>query len=161
MVDVVNVVGSAGAQLFIGTKAADPLTDDYVEIGEIVNWPAYGRNYELVTHNPINNRKTFKLKGSFNDGSVELTVGRVPSDPGQARLIAALDDVSRTQGDYNFKAEVADDAGGSDDTPTTQYFVAGVFSYTTIFDQVNAVTNAAVRLEINGAITEVAAVDVT
>jgi len=161
MVDVVTVTGSAGMNILIGTKAADELTDDYVEIGDVTNVPPYGKEYQVVTHNPINNRKTFKLKGSFNEGRLELTMGRVPSDAGQARLIAARDDESRTNGDYNFKVEAADDAGGSDDSPTIQYFRGAVFSYTTVFDEVNSVWRAVAAIEIEGEITEVAAVDVT
>ena len=120
----------------------DALT--YVAIGEIVDGGEFGRSYELVTHNPIGTRQTVKRKGSFNDGQLTLQLARVPSDTGQAALLAALDS------DLNSSFEITLQDG------TTQHFIAQVLSYTTNLGNVNQITGATVVVEITDSIVETA-----
>lgn len=154
-----TVQTAAGTRIYIGGKTeSDPQNEtSWNEIGEVVNFPNFGRVYNLVTHNPVNNRKTFKFKGSYNDGSLDLEIGRDTSDAGQAAAKTALDDDDA----YNFKIELGDDPGDdTGDEPTTFYFRGRVFSYTTNIGSVDSIVGANLMIEIDGSITEVAAVDV-
>lgn len=117
----------------------------YTDVGEIVDMGSWGREYNLVTHNPIGDRRTVKLKGSYNDGQVQLQLGRDLSDAGQTLLQTALNDDS----DYYIKVAFQD---GS-----VQYFAAKVMSYTTDAGNVDQVTGATVSIEISNDIIEVAA----
>ena len=124
------IVQTAGARLYIadpGAIVASP--DPWTEVGEIASLGEFGRVYNEVTSEAINDRKVRKFKGTYNDGSLAITLNRDPSDAGQADLISALDD---TISDYNFRIEFDDDdpdGGGS--LPTRIVFKAKVLSYTT------------------------------
>jgi len=86
---------SAGATLKI--SAGVPATFDaagyaalsYTTVGEITNFGELGREFTLVTHNPVANRATFKLKGSFNEGSIDLQLALDTDDAGQVLMKAA------------------------------------------------------------------------
>ena len=113
-----TVQTAAGSVISIGTTASDHLVDSYTAIGEVVTIPEFGRVYNLVTHNPIAARNTTKIKGSFNDGSVALDIGKDPNDAGQAAaLVARESDLA-----YNFKLELNDAGPGTDDTPDDLLF---------------------------------------
>jgi hypothetical protein len=115
----------------------------YSAVGEIVDAGEYGRTYNLVTHNPLDSRKTVKKKGSYNDGTMTLQVARDPSDAGQAILVTALDSDS----DHSFKVTLQDG--------TIQYFAAQVLSYTTGVGSADQITNATIQIELTDAIVEV------
>jgi len=115
----------------------------YSVVGEIVDAGEYGRTYNLVTHNPLDSRKTVKKKGSYNDGTMTLQVARDPSDAGQAILVTALDSDS----DHSFKVTLQDG--------TIQYFAAQVLSYTTGVGSADQITNATIQIELTDAIVEV------
>lgn len=114
-------------------------------IGEVTDLGEFGREYSLVTHNPLGSRQTVKRKGSFNDGSIAMTVARVPSDSGQAELIAALD----SDDNYSFNVTLQDG--------TELYFVGQVMSYTANVGSVDQITSASITIEITDEIVEVAA----
>jgi hypothetical protein len=141
---------SAGSKVHIGTTvAASSLAqyeaDTYQEIGEIVTIGEFGRVYDEITHTSIGNRATRKFKGAYNDGNLQLGLGRDAADAGQAAARAALDD----DNDYNFKIELNDDSvGDTDSAPTTFYFRGKVMSYTTNIDGVNAVVQSTIAIGI-------------
>lgn len=114
----------------------------YTAIGEVTDLGEFGREYNLVTHNPLGDRRTVKRKGSYNDGAVSMTLARVPSDAGQALLIAGLD----SDNSYSFKVTLQDG--------TIQYFTAQIMSYTTNIGGVDQITSASVTLEIDDDIIE-------
>ena len=116
----------------------------YTEIGEVTDIPEYGKAFTLVTHNPLGNRKTVKRKGSFDNGSVTLQMARVPSDAGQDIGLDALE----SDDSYSFEVVLQDG--------TTQYFTAQVLSYTTNIGSVNQITAAAMQIELDRDIVEVA-----
>ncbi len=87
-----GVVQSAGAKLYIGTKAANGASDTYTEVAEIESFGEFGKTYQSVKFNPVGNKRTQKLKGSYDEGSLSLTLGRVPDDAGQTALQLAVDD---------------------------------------------------------------------
>ena len=117
--------------------------NDWVGVGEIVDFGEFGREYNLVTHNPIGDRRTIKRKGSYNDGSVPLVMARVPgTDAGQDLLRTARDDDSS----YYFKVTYQD--GG------VMYYSAQVMSYTSNLGSVDNIVQASCNLEIDNDIIE-------
>lgn len=142
---------SAGTKLSV--SAAAPATYNatgfaaltFTEVGEITNMGSFGKTYNLVTHNPLGDRKTVKRKGSYNEGELALQMARVPDDAGQTVLIAGLD----SDNSYSFKVELQD---GS-----IQYFSAQIMSYTTNIGTVDQITAAEVSVQIDNTIVEVAA----
>ena len=113
-------------------------------IGEVTDLGEFGREYSLVTHNPLGDRQTVKRKGSYNDGSISMTVARVPSDAGQTLLQDALD----SDDNYSFNVTLQDG--------TELYFAAQVMSYTSNVGSVDQITTASVTIEITDEIVEVA-----
>jgi hypothetical protein len=114
-------------------------------VGEVTDLGEFGREYSAVTHNPLGDRRTVKRKGSYNDGSVAMTVARVPGDAGQTLLQNGLD----SDDNYSFKVTLQDG--------TVLYFEAQIMSYTTNVGTVDQITTASVSLEITNDIIEVAA----
>ena len=146
-----NAFTSAGTT--ISVVDSNPATYDqagfealtYILIGEVTDLGEFGREYSAVTHNPLGDRRTVKRKGSYNDGTVAMTVARVPGDAGQTLLTTGLDS------DDNYSFEVVLQDG------TTLYFEAQIMSYTTNVGSVDQITTASVSLEITNDIIEVAA----
>lgn len=141
---------SAGTTISIGAAPAsynqagfEAVT--YTEIGEITDIGEFGKEYNLVTHNPVGNRQTFKRKGSYNTGQLTLSMARVPSDAGQSDLIDARD----SDDSYSFKVVLQDG--------TALYFTGQVMKYTTNVSGVDSITAASVTVEIDSDVIEVAA----
>jgi len=136
----------------IGIVSGDPASYDatgfealtFDLIGEVTDLGEFGREYSLVTHNPLGDRQTVKRKGSYNDGSISMTVARTPDDAGQTTLQAALD----SDDNYSFNVTLQDG--------TELYFSAQVMSYTANVGTVDQITTASVTIEITDEIIEVA-----
>lgn len=137
-----SVFTSAGTT--IGIVAGAPATYDatgytaltFVPIGEVTDLGEFGREYALVTHNPVANRGTVKKKGSFNEGSITLQLGLDTDDAGQILAKTA----SNSDADYSFAV-------------TTQngdkyFFRAQVMSFKVSVGGVDTITNATIMLEI-------------
>lgn len=120
----------------------DALT--FTGIAEITDAGEFGRTYNLVTHLRLDERRTLKRKGSFNDGQMTLQLARVTSDVGQAALVTALDSDS----DSSFEVTLQDG--------TILYFTGQVLSYTTNVGNTDQITGSTVTVEITGDIVEVA-----
>src|SRR5574343_1403208 len=133
---------SAGTTL--GVSASNPATFDasgynalsWTAVGEVTNLGEFGREYNLVTHNPVGNRGTVKKKGSFNEGSISMQVGLDTDDAGQILAKSA----SGSDNDYAFEL-------------TTQngdkyYFQAQVMSFKVSVGSVDSITSATITLEI-------------
>lgn len=141
---------SAGST--IGIINAAPATYDaagyaaqiHVEVGEVVDIPEFGKEYNLVTHNPLKDKRTRKKKGSYNNGSFTLNLARAPGDAGQALALTALDLVTPS----SFEVTLQDG--------TKLYFMALVMSYKTSIGSVDSITAASITLEIDSEIVEVA-----
>ena len=147
-------VAFTSAGTTIGITSTAPATYDdnstdglptltYTEIGEVSDLGEFGREYNVVTFNPLGDRRTVKRKGSYNDGSVSMTVARVPGDAGQSILQTALD----ADSSYYFDVELQDG--------THLYFAAKVMCYTTSVGSVVQLTTASVILGITNDIFEV------
>lgn len=120
-----GVATAAGARLYIGTTASDGSTDSYTEVGEVASLGEFGRTYAEVTWSPINSRGIQKFKGSYNDGSMAVGLGRDINDAGQAAMKVALD----VDADYNFKVVANDDLPVTTATVTITIAAPGVVSW--------------------------------
>lgn len=117
----------------------------YTDIGEVVTLPEYGKAFNLITHNPLSDRKTYKFKGSYNNGSVTVQIAKDSDDAGQVIVSAAAD----SDNSYSFEVTLNDG--------TVQYFTAKVMSYTTNVQDVNSITGSTMQIEIDSDVVEVAA----
>ncbi len=137
-----TVRSSAGTTIKI--SAAAPATFDstgyaaltLTTIGEVTDLGEFGREFALITHNPIGSRGTVKLKGSFNEGSIQMQLGLDTDDAGQILAKTA----SLSDADYSFCI-------------TTQngdkyYFQAKVMSFKVGVGGVDSVTAATITLEL-------------
>jgi hypothetical protein len=128
----------------IAVSAGAPATHDgpgyaalsYTAIGDVTDLGEFGREYALVTHNPIGTRGTKKFKGSFNEGSLALQVGLDTDNAGQDLLYTA----SGSDADYAFRI--------TSQTGDVYYFQAKVMSFKRNFGGVDQITAATITLEI-------------
>lgn len=143
---------SAGSKLYICTTNAPPATFDaagfgaqtYVEVKELTNIGMIGEVFSLVTHEPVGDPTVYKFKGNANSGQLALQGARAPTDPGQAKLLTALQDPLA----YSFKLTLGGGASGS--PQATLYFQGQVMSYQNNVGSVNQITAFDTNLEITG-----------
>lgn len=137
-----SVRSSAGTTIKI--SASTPATFDaagytalvMTPIGEVTDLGEFGREYNLITHNPLGSRGTVKKKGSFNEGSINVQLGLDTDDAGQILAKAA----ALSDADYSFCI-------------TTQngdkyFFQAQVMSFKVGVGSVDSVTSATMLLEL-------------
>lgn len=108
----------------------------WTAIGEVTDLGEFGREFNLVTHNPLGSRGTVKKKGSFNEGSITLQLGLDTDDAGQ--ILAKTAHLS--DNDYSF--EIATQNGDK------YYFQAQVMSFKVGVGGVDQITAATIMLEI-------------
>ncbi len=125
---------SSGAPLTFNAAGYEDLT--FTSVGEITDLGEFGREYALVTHNPVGTRGTKKFKGSFNEGTMNLTLGLDTDDAGQILMKAA----SSSDSPYSF--EVTTQNGD------TYYFQAMVMSFKVGIGSVDSITTASCTLEL-------------
>jgi len=121
---------SAGYTTLFTTSPVPALVGEVTDLGE------FGREYALVTHMPVGNRGTQKFKGSFNEGTITLSLGLDTDDAGQIIMKAA----TLSDNDYSFMV-------------TTQngdkyFFRAQVMSWKVGVGSVDSITTATATLEI-------------
>ncbi|WP_207479574.1 hypothetical protein [Arenibaculum pallidiluteum] len=150
------VITSAGTKLYVAGAhtTADSVAEydalTWVEVGEVTNFGEFGASYAEITHVPVGTNITHKFKGTRNDGSLQLTLGRDPSDVGQADLVEALDSYDS----YDFKIELNDLPSGTGAKPTRFFFAGKVMSYTTNIGNGGQVVGANTTISIDGAVLE-------
>ena len=105
-------------------------------VGEITDFGEFGREYNLVTHNPVADRGTVKLKGSFNEGQMAMTLGLDTDDAGQILMKTARD----SDDDYYFM--VTEQKGDR------YFFAAKVMTFKQVLGNVDSVTQANATLEL-------------
>lgn len=125
---------SAGIPATFNTAGYTALT--WTAIGEVTDLGEFGREFNLITHNPIGSRGTVKLKGSFNEGSITMQMGLDTDDAGQILAKTA----SLSDNDYSFKIITQN---GDD-----YYFQAKVMSFKVNVGSVDSVTSATIMLEL-------------
>lgn len=137
---------SAGSKLFICTNNSPPATFDaagyaaqtYIEIKELTTIGVLGEVSALITHMPVGDPTTYKLKGNYNSGALTLQGARATGDAGQAKLLTALQDPLA----YSIKLVLAN--------ATTLYIQGQVMSYTTNVGSVNQITAFDTNIELSG-----------
>lgn len=147
--------GVLGARLYVGDTAltnietaADAIADftaltTAVEVGLIENIGEFGKTFDKVTFQAIADGRTYKLKGGFDQGNLQLTVGSDLTDAGQFMLYTYGN--AADQNTYPFKIILV----GVDALFDTIYFGGKVFSYRQQLGSVNNVIKAMVSIEIN------------
>lgn len=118
------VSSSLGSKLFIGTTAANQLTDTYVEVAEVVSIPVFGLAYQSFGFTALSDGFERIFKSTGQGGTPAVSLGKKSSDAGQAAIIAALPDHL----DYNFKVVLNDSSGTTGSVGTILYFKAKVLS---------------------------------
>lgn len=109
----------------------------YTRLGEVTNLGEYGREYVLVTHQPIDTRGDVKLKGGFNEGGLDLQLALDTDDAGQILAKQAVNSDNL----YAFKVTYPN--GDVD------YFQGLVMSFRKSAGSRDQVTGATIRIEIN------------
>jgi hypothetical protein len=143
------VMTSAGSTLAL--SAVLPATYDaagfnaltWTNIGEVTNLGDLGKEYTLVTYTPLASRRVQKLKGSYNQGSMQLELARDTADAGQTALRTARD----SDNAYAFRLTLQNG--------TKLYFTGVVMGYKTSVGSTDQITSASATLEIVSDITEV------
>lgn len=133
---------SAGTTIKL--SASTPATFDttgyaaltYTALGEVTDLGEFGREYALVTHNPVGSRGTVKKKGSFNEGTMTLQLGLDTDDAGQILAKSA----SLSDNDYSFVVETQNG--------DKYYFQAQVMSFKVGVGSVDSITSATISLEL-------------
>lgn len=142
------VMTSAGSTL--GISASLPATYDvtgfnaltYTAVGEITDLGEFGTEYNLVTYTALGQRQTKKFKGSFNNGSLQLQMGRDTTDAGQTLLRTAL----ASDNSYSFRVTLQN--------ATRLQFTGKVMSYKTSVGSVDQITGANTTIEVDSVIVE-------
>lgn len=148
-----TVATSAGTTLAV--SAATPATFNvagysnlsFTDVGEITDLGEFGREYALVTHNPVGSRGTQKFKGSFNEGTMTLSLGLDTDDAGQIIMKAGA------LSDANYSFEVTTQNGD------IYYFQAKVMSWKVGVGGVDSITTATCTLELTTSSTGVGVVE--
>lgn len=145
----------AGAKLFIGgvleSKAADFVAADFtsqtwVEIDGWQTMGAIGDTATEITGSLINRGRDYRLKGTFNAGTMENTFVILADDDGQIAARAA----AKTRSNYAFKIEWPEEAGIE-----SSNFIALVMSDNKSGGEANTANLMTVSLGINSNIVEV------
>jgi hypothetical protein len=148
------VTGTLGATLYVAAialvdvfAAADNISDfqslSYTQVGLVENLGQFGRKSELVTFVDISSARTLKIRGPYNDGQMQMTVGMDISDAGQSILFTAANTIDQLT--YPFKIALV----GTNAYFDTVYFGAKVFSFEVQAGAANSVLRALVSLEVN------------
>lgn len=132
---------SAGVPAAIDSASFAALT--YTEIKELTDIGMIGPESAVINHNPVGENVTYKLKGSRQNGSLDLKMARAPTDPGQTLLIAA----EASNNPYAIKVVLQ--------SGTIMYAQSLVMSYKTSIGGQSQITSAESKVEISGAIVVV------
>ena len=120
----------------------------YTSVGEVTNYGEFGREFELVTHNPVASRGTQKLKGAFNEGAIALQLGLDTDDAGQILMKAA----SNSDSLYAFLITTANG--------DKYYFQGLTMGFKVGLNDVNSISSATANIEITTSSTGVGIVEV-
>lgn len=113
-------------------------------VGEVTDIGEFGKEYNLVSHNPIAGRQVKKFKGSYNNGSIALQMAR---DQAIANNQDKLKTALASDASFAFRVVLQDG--------TKLYFTGKVMSYKNGVGGVDQMTAATAAIEIDGDIVEV------
>ena len=109
----------------------------YTAIGEVTDWSAGGKVFNVVTSNPIAQRNTDKYKGTVNNGADTFTVNRDDDDAGQVIVLAAL----ASDNAYSFKITFSD--------ATDDFYTGKVVSFDTVAGGADSIVQRTIQVERN------------
>lgn len=147
--------GVLGTHLYVGgapladiEASADAIADFTAlsigtEVGLIESIGNFGKVFDLVTFQAINTGRTYKFKGGYNQGSLEMVVASDLSDAGQALLQGYAN--AQDQNVYPFRIALNGASASFDEI----YFGGKIFSYQFVTGAVNNVVKANIRIEID------------
>ena len=150
-----SATGTLGTKLYIADTpladiyaSADNITDFQAltitnEIFPIENLGEFARQFELVTFSAVGDGRILKIKGPYNDGSMQLSIAFDLSTPGQQILFTAAK--TANQDVYPFKMTFV----GTTAYFAVVYFGALPMSYRINAGAANNVLRATVVLEID------------
>lgn len=118
----------------------------FVDVGELVDLPAYGPTVSVIESNPLATGITEKYPGFTNFGSLALGLELDIEDAGQTLLEAGMQ-IGGVIKPHSFKVEYADG--------TIEYFHGGIFSYTRAAGSANSMVGSTVNVEINSEVIRV------
>ena len=107
----------------------------YTTIGEVTDWSAGGKVFNVVTSNPIAQRNTDKYKGTVNNGADTFTVNRDDNDVGQVIALAAL----ASDNAYSFQITFSDS--------TVDYYTGKVVSFDTVAGGADSIVQRTIQVE--------------
>lgn len=147
-----EVTTVAGSSLAISSGL--PATEDqagyealsFTTIGEVTNIGTIGRVYNQTTHQPLAERRMIKLRGSYDNGTLDVQMAYV-DDAGQTLVQANIDDT--TDPNYSFKL--------TDKRGSVKYFQGLVISNAPTYGAADDVITAATSIGVNSDIVDVAA----
>ena len=119
----------------------------YSTVGEVTDLGTVGKDFTLVTHNPLNDRKTYKFRGSYNNGTLDVKLAKITvlgSDAGQNILTVALNDTT----DKSISVRLTLQDGSK------MYFSCKIISFTTTIGSINSILEANVKAEIDSDVVE-------
>lgn len=117
----------------------------YTELSLIESIGEFGRMFETATFVELSTGRTIKLKGAYNDGSLDLSMATDLSDAGQLALHDASDDL--VQSLYAFKIELKDNPTYIDG-PTAYFFRALPMSYRSTAGGAGQAIKSVAKLEL-------------
>lgn len=153
------IVTAALTKVSLGTTAAFTTAtayagDTWTPVNNLLDIGEAGSEAEVVTAKIVDQPYVKKVKGSRDNGTMELVVARDSADAGYAALVAA----EGTSFAYNFKVELADKpAAGASPKNSIFYFSAIVASRKNNFGDADNIVKTTFSLAISGAIIEVLA----
>ncbi len=136
------------AGTLIGISSSLPATYDnagfaalsYNTIAEVLDLGEFGKSYNLVKLNTLGDRKTYKFRGSYDNGSMSIKLAKatlVNTDVGQA----AANTANNSDASVSFRVTNQD---GSKD-----YFTAKILSFTTTVGTVDTILMGNLKIEID------------
>jgi hypothetical protein len=105
-------------------------------VGEVTDLGEFGREFALVTHMPVGSRGTQKFKGSFNEGTMAISLGLDTDNAGQILMKSA------SISDNNYSFMVTTQSGDK------YFFQAKVMSFKVNIAGVDSITTASASLEL-------------
>ena len=154
-----GITTTALAKVSIGTTASFTTAtayagDTWTVVNNVLDVGEAGSEAEIVTAKIVDQPYVKKVKGSRDNGVLELQLARDSADPGYAALVAA----EGTSFAYNFKIELNDNpSAGSAPKNSIFYLSAIVASRKNSFGGPDDLVKTTFSLAISGAIIEVLA----
>lgn len=115
----------------------------WIEVGEVVDLPAYGPTVTVVESNPLATGITEKYPGFTNMGSLAVGLEQDLEDAGQESLQSSVQ-IAGISKPRSFKTEFTNDK--------VDYYKGGVFSYTTAVGSANSMVGSTANIEINSVV---------